>query len=106
MTRGQRWLPKFAFAQYVDAARYSTGKHHEVHWIPSHGKKTEWRAPQEWEGQEAELRRLNDVADKQAGLARDRAERSMRLQQQQDALEVGAHSSRKTLQRLLDGFAA
>ena len=61
---GELTLPEYGFKRWIEISKLCENRQHSTSWVPSHGKKTEWKP--EHEGDQDVWRRLNDAADKQA----------------------------------------
>jgi len=64
--------PKYGFGRWVELRDLLHERHHRAFWVPSHGKRRDWRAADNLGSTTQKWRDLNDAADKDAtkGLAK------------------------------------
>ena len=66
--QGEAKLPQYSYADWFEIRQaMQAGCDFRVDWVPSHGKKLEWRPPGGFEADVVLWRQLNDLADKAAG---------------------------------------
>ena len=69
---GKLQLPAYGFQRWAEIVPLCRNRNHVYFWIPSHGKREDWRPPESVCGTNVEWRRINSRADFLAGEAAER----------------------------------
>ena len=99
------FLPKYGFGHVVDLIKNCEGRSHQAFWLPGHGKKENWKPPTDEYGSARFWRKLNDVADKQADIAKKKAMRRLKIRERRQVAQEAKQWSSGVMRRLSLGIS-